>query len=493
MINCKKVLSLCLILSVILCGCGQKKNNDKMTEERIIDKEKESTVEVLDNSEIATTVFETEAESESNNKSDTELTIELETESQTETVIETTTVNVEKNSSNSIKTTTKKVEEKKKEETTTSSYEDYYYDDPLCNLKSYDLYYKYEYAYKYNDISELKGEEITFYNRLKEALDYAKTFSKDEYKAKAIYEWIILHNKYDYENYSNGTIPFESYYPEGVFIYGKSVCNGYATSFKLCLDIIGIPCEMVVGTAVSNGEGHAWNKYQLDGEWYQIDLTWDDGGDKCNYNYFNLTDKQMLETHNYYVSPTMPCVSTKYAYIYFYEGRYVDTQEKYNTELVNAINNNVEELVIAVDTKNIEHFANFDEISEMCGKKVLWNIGIDGIKMWYGGYVVMYITFIDAPDNIVIVHNEEELMSAIENCINEKRENITLLYSDTDDEANVLNDLETLINGYTQAYIIDYETKFLAGDDYYTKTTNSLAIYNRYKTWFARYDFGYLY
>ena len=67
-------------------------------------------------------------------------------------------------------------------------------------------------------------------------------------------------------------------------IYGalkekKCVCEGYAKALKYILDSMNIPCILVSGIATNtNGttESHMWNYVKLDGNWYGVDVTWDD-------------------------------------------------------------------------------------------------------------------------------------------------------------------------------------------------------------------------
>ena len=66
---------------------------------------------------------------------------------------------------------------------------------------------------------------------------------------------------------------------------GQSNCNGYALSFMAIMRECGIE------TTYETGDNHAWNSVKLDGQWYNIDVTWDDSGvwDKeggTRYDYF---------------------------------------------------------------------------------------------------------------------------------------------------------------------------------------------------------------
>lgn len=498
MVKYRKLLVVCIVFVLAICGCGGKKNADITTETISSVEELElSSKEVTDlesNTHKVEITTEKQVDSETEQETEKEAGINTEKGSQNEQETETIifesedTTSKQSETTKEEKTTKKKINTTKKEETTAKKEEEttVNYDDPLCNLMKYDEYYKYEYAYKYKDTSKLKGDEITFYNNLKEALDYAESFSRTEYKAKAIHDWIILHIDYDQRLYS-GDMPRESYYPEGVFINSLAVCNGYATSFQLCMDILGIPCDIVTGSSRESGGGHAWNRYQLDGEWYQIDLTWDDMIGFVGYKYFNLTDEHMLDTHIFNPDPNKPCNSYKYSNVYFYEGLFAGTQAEFDKELLNAINNNVEKLEIAVDVQGVVNFAEFEKISEICGKDIMWRIGLDGMRMWYGGYVVMYVTFIERPDNLVIANDKDELIAKVQKCVEEKQEKIFVVYN-LDDEPT-LYQMDSLINGNFRIKRED-EPWRLAADDYFC-IDNTGAIYNSGNPWYVEYNVTY--
>ncbi len=126
-------------------------------------------------------------------------------------------------------------------------------------------------------------------------------------KVKAIHDYMVINYDYDYDDYVANTIPYYSYTPEGAFAFNYIVCAGYAKTFKLLCDHAGVACDYVTGKA---GDGlHAWNQVQVDGEWYNIDVTWDDPGavgksldDQMgnNYNYFLLCDEHMYADHTPY-------------------------------------------------------------------------------------------------------------------------------------------------------------------------------------------------
>lgn len=101
----------------------------------------------------------------------------------------------------------------------------------------------------------------------------------------------------------------------GLLIKQESVCNGYAKTFKYLMDMLNIPCTVISGVC-NNGELHAWNILEIDGDCYQVDATWDDpvGGEQILiHDYFCVTDSEIYESRkpNGYVSAPQ-CDSDKY-------------------------------------------------------------------------------------------------------------------------------------------------------------------------------------
>lgn len=94
----------------------------------------------------------------------------------------------------------------------------------------------------------------------------------------------------------------EPYAPEthtayGAFANGLAVCEGYALATKLMLNEFGIPCDIQTGECIGGG-GHAWNLVQLDGQWYQMDVTWNDGSG-TRQDYFLVTDAYMRKSRTW--------------------------------------------------------------------------------------------------------------------------------------------------------------------------------------------------
>lgn len=77
----------------------------------------------------------------------------------------------------------------------------------------------------------------------------------------------------------------------GVFIKGSAVCAGYATAFRLVMEILGIENTVIVNNKEPEDPGyHIWNYVKYEGKWYHVDVTWNDS--ELN-KYFMLTDEEL--------------------------------------------------------------------------------------------------------------------------------------------------------------------------------------------------------
>lgn len=115
-------------------------------------------------------------------------------------------------------------------------------------------------------------DDALFQSETQKALAAAAGCTSDLQKAIALHEYLTVNCEYDYENYLAEIIPDESYNAYGVFVKRIAVCQGYALAYKYLLNRLGIDCYMVTSDAMN----HAWNLIKLDGQYYQVDVTWDD-------------------------------------------------------------------------------------------------------------------------------------------------------------------------------------------------------------------------
>ena len=145
--------------------------------------------------------------------------------------------------------------------------------------------------------SEILSAKETFENKIDNILNdlpSGSDFEKEEY----INNYIIENCKYDDAAAQIENIEGNENDAYGALVDGSAVCEGYARAFQLLCNKADIDCVMVSGTV--DNTNHAWNCVKIGGEWYQIDVTWNDtDGDKdyLQNDYFNLTDSLMLEDH----------------------------------------------------------------------------------------------------------------------------------------------------------------------------------------------------
>ena len=109
----------------------------------------------------------------------------------------------------------------------------------------------------------------------KMAEDIGKQFTEemtDYQKIKATHDYLC--NAFVYSYFHDG--PFDA------FFKGTTDCEGYAMTFQMVMDYCNIPCKYITD------DTHAWNIVQVDGGWYNIDVTWDDTDDEnvVRYDYF---------------------------------------------------------------------------------------------------------------------------------------------------------------------------------------------------------------
>ena len=85
----------------------------------------------------------------------------------------------------------------------------------------------------------------------------------------------------------------------GAFIAFKIICDGYAQALHLLFQRIGLESIYIVGDTPQGV--HAWTKVKLDGQWYNIDPTWNDpiyGSDiEIKYDYFLMGDPEFSKNH----------------------------------------------------------------------------------------------------------------------------------------------------------------------------------------------------
>ncbi len=156
-------------------------------------------------------------------------------------------------------------------------------------------------------------------------------FTTDADKIRATFIWLTENIRYDLEEYRNPTAKRISFsfkseaekqqklqqiknqIVDETFRFKKSVCEGYAQSFKRVSDLLNIEAVIIKGYArnssneigiIPQGSNHAWNAVKIDTKWQLIDATWAAGYAINNQwkrsfteHYFYPTPSELVRTH----------------------------------------------------------------------------------------------------------------------------------------------------------------------------------------------------
>ncbi|MBQ8902799.1 MAG: hypothetical protein IJY73_00685, partial [Oscillospiraceae bacterium] len=139
----------------------------------------------------------------------------------------------------------------------------------------------------YNDEWDMRRSNFKDMDDLTEAISAMDT-QVDSIVAGATgtdYEKIKYFNKYLTENNEyNTVVTAGGEVPDGAAealcaILGNDgsagpVCEGYSRAFKVLCDVAGITCVLTDGT--EDGGAHMWNYAKVGGDWYAVDVTWND-------------------------------------------------------------------------------------------------------------------------------------------------------------------------------------------------------------------------
>ena len=146
---------------------------------------------------------------------------------------------------------------------------------------------------------------------------------------RAIHDYICKNTAYDESAPYN-----QSAY--SVIVLHRSVCAGYSKAFQYLMNKAGITCYYIPGTTTDSSIGgedgaHAWNIIYLDGEYYNVDVLWDDSASETMeedvYPFFNLTDSAFLyHTRDNQAQSLPKCTGTKYKYSNCF-GKTVEVEE----------------------------------------------------------------------------------------------------------------------------------------------------------------------
>lgn len=176
------------------------------------------------------------------------------------------------------------------------------------------------------------------------------TCTTDFEKALWLHDWIIDHADYDY-SYSYCSV-------EGVLARGKGTCESYHRAYEMLLNKVGIDTGRITGN------GHVWTAVKMDGEWYQVDTTWDDMGASYKgtyyeHMYFGVNDYIIGLVHDEHTQPVAGYESTSLEDNYFIKtGEISKWSDQFIDEIKNKIDAGQKQFTISVTDSMPDNFKN---------------------------------------------------------------------------------------------------------------------------------------
>lgn len=105
----------------------------------------------------------------------------------------------------------------------------------------------------------------------------------------------------------------------GALLRDRCVCEGFAKTYKLLCDRLGIASIVVVGEALlpdGRREPHSWNITRIKGITAHTDAAWDSRFGGASYDYFNLCDADIAADHSFDTDFYPKCEPNKINYFY---------------------------------------------------------------------------------------------------------------------------------------------------------------------------------
>jgi hypothetical protein len=226
-------------------------------------------------------------------------------------------------------------------------------------------------------------------------------------KVKYIHDWLIL-------NVDKNTTDNDALTIYGALIRGIANCEGYSRSFSFLANLCGIENLVITGLTDT---GHMWNMVKLGGNWYHLDVTFDEPEeslaakypDFISYQHFLVSDSLIRNDRivwtNLFIPPAANAVNENY---FVKENKLIESDDTAKTIIENAVFEAVSEGKTYVSVKcastdvylrTVENLsADFDSISasveEKTGKKPFYST-----STIYGNYriICFFMSYPETP------------------------------------------------------------------------------------------------
>lgn len=121
-----------------------------------------------------------------------------------------------------------------------------------------------EKAYSSDEIELINTKVDELYSNLVDSND------SDYNNILRVHDYIINNSKYDSDRSENNVINYKSDIAYGPLFEGYAICGGYTDLMQLFLERMNIKSFRV------SSNQHIWNAVEIDNNWLNLDLTWDD-------------------------------------------------------------------------------------------------------------------------------------------------------------------------------------------------------------------------
>ena len=134
----------------------------------------------------------------------------------------------------------------------------------------------------------------------------------DELKILRIHDYLVNHNRYNSKNMDQPG----NHLAYGALVRGSCVCQGYSEACLVLCQAAGLEAVYVPGDGIDDQgvrDSHGWNAVKLNGEWYMLDITWDDpvgDVDTLRYDYFLVTNQVLKKDHIWQQNDYPICTAT---------------------------------------------------------------------------------------------------------------------------------------------------------------------------------------
>lgn len=119
---------------------------------------------------------------------------------------------------------------------------------------------------------EYQTKRVEFDSVVNDYMSYISDDMTEFTKALILHDLIARRCVYSPDYYLGNTVPDNCYTAYGALVEKEAVCQGYSTAYHYLLSLCGVES----GYAQSDAMNHVWNMVKIGGNYYHVDVTWDD-------------------------------------------------------------------------------------------------------------------------------------------------------------------------------------------------------------------------